>query len=108
MRGRTTQHFHFLFEELAVCAKLTQLSGLRTRGTAFLALFDVFLTEPFAERADVNAEVFRDLRECHFWAKAQRDLHEIVAELFGVTRGPGFILAAQQKLAMLNVTSTCI
>src|SRR5699024_11310475 len=81
IRGRTTKHFHFLFEEFVPLAKLTKLSILGPGDTGFLALFDAFFSEPFIERANVNTEVLRDLRECHFWAAIQRDLYDVVTEL---------------------------
>ncbi|WP_251381709.1 MULTISPECIES: hypothetical protein [unclassified Leucobacter] len=65
-------------------------------------MFDAFFSGPFIERVDVDSEVFRDLRECDFWVAIQRDLYDVVTELFGVTRGYGFIFPGQQKPAMLN------
>lgn len=68
IRGRPTEHFHFLLKEFVPSAKLTKLSILRPGDTGFLALFDAFFSEPFIERANVDAEVLRDLRKCHFRA----------------------------------------
>lgn len=107
IRRRTTKHFHFLLEELVPFAKLPKLpklSILGTGDTGLLALFDAFLSELFIERADMDSEVFRDLRQHHLRAAIQGDLHDVVAELFGVTRGHRFILPGQPKLAVLNVT----
>jgi len=104
IRRRTTKHFHFLLKELVPFTKLTKLSVLGPGHAGFLALFDAFFSEPFIEGSDVDSEVFRDLRECGFWAPIQRDLYDVVAELFRVTRRHRFILPGQQKLAMLNVT----
>ncbi|MCW2287741.1 hypothetical protein EDF60_1341 [Leucobacter luti] len=104
IRGRTTQHFHFLLKELVPFTKLTKLSILRPGDTGFLALFDAFFSKPFVERSDVNTEVLRDLRECDLRAAIQRDPDDVVTELSGVTRGHRFILPGQPKLAMSNVT----
>ncbi|MCW2289015.1 hypothetical protein M2253_002112 [Leucobacter luti] len=104
IRGCTTQHFNFLLEEFVPLAKLTQLSILGPGDTGFLALLDAFFSEPFVERANVDSEVLRDLRECHFRAAIQRDLYDVVSELSGVARGHRLILPGQPKLAMLNVT----
>ena len=67
-------------------------------------MFDAFFSESFIEGSDVDAEVLRDLRECHVRAAIQRDPDDVVAELFGVTRRHRVILPGQPKLAMLNVT----
>jgi hypothetical protein len=104
IRGRPTEHFHFLLEELVTFTKLTKLSILGPGETGFMALFDAFFSEPFVERADMDTEVLRDLRKCDFRAAAHRDLYDVVSELSGVTRGHRFILPGQQKLATLNVT----
>lgn len=97
IRGRTTKHFHFLFKELVPFTKLTKLSILRPGDAGFLALFDAFFSEPFIERADVDSEVFRDLRECDFRAAIQRDLYDVVAELFRVARGIGSSFQASRN-----------
>lgn len=104
IRSRTTQDLDFLFEELVTFAELAKFSVLGPGDTGFLALFNAFLALPFIERADVDAEVFRDLRERDIGVTIQGDLHDVVAELFGVTRGHGDILPGEPKLAMLNVT----
>ena len=93
-----------MLEELVAFAKFTQLSILRPRDTGFPALFDAFFTEPVLECADVDSEVSRDLRECHFRAASQRDPDDVVAELFGVAGGHSLSLPSQPKLDMLNVT----
>lgn len=62
IRGRTTEHFHFLLKELVAFAKLTRFSILRTGDTGFLALFDAFFSEPFIERSDVDSKVVRVAR----------------------------------------------
>lgn len=95
------EHFHFLFEEFVAFAELTKFSILGTRDAGFLALFDAFLSESFIEGSNVDAEVFRDLRQCHFRAAIQRDPHDVVTELFGITKRHRFILPGQPKLAML-------
>src|SRR5699024_10153684 len=64
IRSRTSEHFHFLFEEFVPSAKLTKISILGPGDTRFLALFDAFFSEPFVERADMDSEFFRDVRKC--------------------------------------------
>ena len=73
IRGRPSEHFHFLLEELVAFAKLTKFRILGTRDAGFLALFDAFFSEPFVERADVDSEVLRDLRQCDLRITIQRD-----------------------------------
>lgn len=68
IRGRTAEHFHFLFEEFVAFAELTKFSILGTRDAGFLARFNTFCSQPFIERADMDTEVSRDLRKCHVWA----------------------------------------
>lgn len=86
VRSRTAQDFDFLFEELVPFAEFAKFSILGPGDTGFLVLFDAFLAQSFVERADVDSEVLRDLRKCYVWATIQRDPHDIVTELFGVTR----------------------
>ena len=68
IRGRPTEHFHFLLKELVTFTKLAKFSILGTRDAGFLARFNTFFSQPIIERADMDAEVSRDLRECHVWA----------------------------------------
>lgn len=42
IRGRTAEHFHFLFEEFVAFAELTKFSILGTRDAGFLARFNTF------------------------------------------------------------------
>ncbi|ALD63098.1 hypothetical protein AFL94_03145 [Arthrobacter sp. LS16] len=66
--------------------------------------FNTFFTQPFIKGADVDTEVFSDLCERDIGVTIQGDPHDVVTELFGITRRHGFILPGQQKLVSSNVT----
>lgn len=83
IRVRTAKRFDFLLEELVPFAELAKLSVLRTSHAGFLALFEAFQTKPFVERAEVDAEVLRDLSEYHPCAAVSPDPYDVVAELLG-------------------------
>lgn len=60
--GRATQHLDLLLKELVPAAELSEFIILRASAARFLTNLSAFLTEPFIERADVDAEVIRVAR----------------------------------------------
>src|SRR5699024_820021 len=109
IRGRATQHLDLLLEEAIALTELAQLGGILLRLTRLFAGFDAGLTHPLVESSDMDAEVFRDLREGDVWVAVLRDPDDVVAELLGERLGHDDILPGQpSRLAMFDVTSSYI
>lgn len=109
IRGRTTQDLDLLLEEAVALAEFTQLRGFRRRLARLLAGLDPRLAHPLVERADMAAEVLRDLRESDLWITVLRNTDHIVAELLRKRLGHDDNLPDQPpRLATLDATCSYI
>ena len=87
--GRAAQDLVLLLQQSVPAAELAQLRGVFTGLPGTVAVIDVCLADPFAQRHLVDAEVLDDLSEGDARFTGTRDTHDVVTELLRAGLGHG-------------------
>lgn len=87
LRSRAAQRLGFVLENTVALTEITQLHGLRLRLARVLAGIDAGLAHSLVASSDMNAEVFRDLREGDVRIVVRRHADHVVTEFLGERLG---------------------